>query len=48
MRVQKNLNIQKNLKFLGMHITNHKLTFDIFEVGNLQNMFIEHDLYLIY
>ncbi len=35
------------MKSLAMHITNHKLSFDIFTVGNLQNMFMEHDLYLI-
>ncbi len=29
-----------------MHITNQKLSFDIFTVGNLQNIFMEHDLYL--
>ncbi len=28
------------------HITNHKV-FDIFTEGNLQNIFMEHDLYLI-
>ncbi len=48
----KNLNIEKiifkvvQIKFLAMHITNQKLSFDIFMVGNLQNMFMEHDLYL--
>ncbi len=53
LRVQKNLNIEKiifkvvQMKFLAMHITNQKLSFDIFTVGNLQNIFIEHDLYLI-
>ncbi len=54
LRVQKNLNIEKitfnkvvQMKFLAMHITNQKLTFDIFTVGNLQNIFMEHDLYLI-
>ncbi len=26
------------IKFLAMHITNHKLSFDIFMVGNLQNI----------
>ncbi len=37
--VQKNLNIEKialevvQMKFLAMHITNHKLSFDIFMVG---------------
>ncbi len=35
------------MKFLAMHITNQKLSFDIFIVGNLQNIFMEHDLYLI-
>ncbi len=30
-----------------MHITNQKWSFDIFTVGNLQNIFMEHDLYLI-
>ncbi len=49
----KNLNIEKiifkvvQMKFLAMHITNQKLSFDIFTVGNLQNIFMEHDLYLI-
>ncbi len=51
--MQKNLNIEKitfkvvQMKFLGMHITNQKLSFDIFTVGNLQSIFMEHDLYLI-
>ncbi len=49
----KNLNIEKiafkvvQMKFLAMHITNQKMSFDIFMVGNLQNIFMEHDLYLI-
>ncbi len=49
----KNLNIEKiifkvvQMKFLAMHITNQKLSFDIFTVGNVQNIFMEHDLYLI-
>ncbi len=53
LRVQKNLNIEKiafkfvQMKFLAMHITNEKLSFDIFTVGNLQNIFMEHDLYLM-
>ncbi len=34
------------MKFLAMHITNQKLSFDIFTVGNLQNIFMEHDLSL--
>ncbi len=51
LRVQKNLNIEKiifkvvQMKFLAMHITNQKIRFDIFTVGNLQNIFMEHDLY---
>ncbi len=36
--------VQKN--FLAMHITNQKLSFEIFTVGNLQNISMEHDLYL--
>ncbi len=53
LRVQKNLNIEKitfkvvQMKFLAMHITNQKLSFEIFTVGNLQNIFMEHDLYLL-
>ncbi len=35
------------IKFLSMHITNKKLSFDIFTVGHLLNIFMEHDLYLI-
>ncbi len=35
------------IKFLAMHITNQKLSLDIFTVGNLQNIFMEHDFYLI-
>ncbi len=30
-----------------MHITNQKISFDIFTVGNFLNLSIEHDLYLI-
>ncbi len=47
---QKNRNIEKiafkvvQIKFL--HINNQKLSFDIFTVGNLQNIFMEHDLNL--
>ncbi len=53
LKVQKNLNIEKitfkviQIKFLAMHITNQKLSFGIFTVRNLQNIFMEHDLYLI-
>ncbi len=41
--MQKNLNIEKiifkvvKMKFLAMHITNQKLSFDIFTVGNLHH-----------
>ncbi len=53
LRVQKNLNIEKiifnvvQMKFLAMYITNQKWRFDIFMVRNVQNIFMEHDLYLI-
>ncbi len=53
LRVPKNRNIEKiafkvvQIKFLAMHITNQKLSFYIFIVGNLQNIFMEHDLYSI-
>ncbi len=48
--MQKNLNIEKitfkvvQMKFLAMHITNQKLSFDIFTVGNI---FMEHDLNIL-
>ncbi len=51
--MQKNLNIEKiifkvvQIKFLAMHITNQKLSFDISMLGNLQNIFMEHDLYIL-
>ncbi len=35
------------MKSLAMHITNQKLRFNIFTVGNLQNIFMDQDLYLI-
>ncbi len=47
---EKNRNIEKiifkvvQIKFLAMHVTNEKLSFDIFMVGNSQNIFMEHDL----
>ncbi len=50
---KKNLNIEQitfkvvQIKFLAMHITNQNLSFDILTVGNLQNIFMEHNLYLI-
>ncbi len=51
--MQKNLNIEKiifkvvQMKFLAMHITNQKLSFDIFTVRYLQNIFMEHDLNIL-
>ncbi len=51
--MQKNLNIEKiafkvvQMKFLALHITNQKLSCVIFLVGNLQHVFMAHDLYLI-
>ncbi len=51
--MQKNLNIEKitfkvvQMKFLAMHITNQKLSFDTFKVRNLQNIFMEHDLNIL-
>ncbi len=53
LRVQKNLNIEKifkvvQIKFLAMNINNQKLSSDTFMVGNVQNIFMEHDLYLIF
>ncbi len=47
--MQNNRNIEKiifkvvQMKFLAMHITNQKLSFDIFMIGNLQNILMEHD-----
>ncbi len=35
------------IMFLAMHITNQKLRFDIVMVRNVQNISMEHDLYLI-
>ncbi len=35
------------MKFLAMHITNQKLSFDIFTVGYLLNIFMEHDLNIL-
>ncbi len=51
--MQKNQNIEKiafkvvPMKFFVMHSTNYKFSFDIFTVGNVQNIFMEHDLYFI-
>ncbi len=51
--MQKNLNIKKitfkfvQMKSLAMHITNQKLSFKIFTLGNLLNIFMEHDLNIL-
>ncbi len=48
--MQKNLNIEKiifkvvQMKFLAMHITNQKISFDIFMVENVLIIFMKHDL----
>ncbi len=45
--MQINLNIEKfafkvvQMKFIAMHITNQKLSFDICTVGHLLNIFME-------
>ncbi len=51
--MQKNQNIEKiifkvvQMKFLAMHITNQKFSFDIFTPENLLNIFMEHDLNIL-
>ncbi len=51
--MQKNLNIEKiifkvvQIKFLAMHITNQKLSCNIFMVIHLLNIFMEHDLNIL-
>ncbi len=51
--MQKHLNIEKiifkvvQMKFLAVHINNKKLSFDIFTAGNLQNIFMQHDLNIL-
>ncbi len=53
LRVQTNQNVEKiafkivQIKSLAMHITYQKFNFDIFTVGNLHNIFMEHNLCLI-
>ncbi len=53
MMQKQNKNIEKiifkvvQMKFLAMHITNQKLSFDISSIGNVQNIFMDHDLYFI-
>ncbi len=50
---KKNLNTEKiackvvQIKSLATHITNQKVRFGIFMVGNVLNILMEHDLYLI-
>ncbi len=36
------------MRFIAMHNTNHKLSFDIFAAGNLQNIFMEHNILMIF
>ncbi len=36
------------MKFLAMHISNQKLCFDIFTVGNVQNIFMDHDALMFF
>ncbi len=51
--MQKNLNIEKitfkvvQMKFLAMHINNKKVSFYIFTVRNVLNIFMEHDLNIL-
>ncbi len=48
---KKQTNIEKiafkvvQMKFLAMHTTNQKSSWYIFTVGNLQNIFMEHDFW---
>ncbi len=50
---KKYINIEKiifkvvQMKFLAMHITNQKLSFNMFTVGNVLNIFMEHDLNIL-
>ncbi len=37
------IDFKVQMKFLAMHITNKKFSFNIFTVGNLLNIFMEHD-----
>ncbi len=53
LRAQKNLNIEKlafkvvQLKFLSMHITKQKLSWNMFTLRNVLNISMKHDLYLM-
>lgn len=38
----------KAISILAMHLTDQKLSFDMFTLGKLHNIFMEHDLYLIF
>ncbi len=50
----KKLNIEKiafkdvQMKFLAIHIINQKLSFNIFMLGNLQNILMKHNLYITF
>ncbi len=52
--MQKKLNIEKiafkdvQMKFIAMHVINQKLSFNILALGNVQNILMKHDLYLIF
>ncbi len=54
LRVEKNLVNEKitfkivQMKSLAMHITYQKWSFDTFMVRNVVNIFMEHDLYLMF
>ncbi len=51
--MKENLNIEKiifkvvQMKFLATHITNQKIFFYVFTVGNLKNIFMEHDFNIL-
>ncbi len=53
LRMQNNLNIEKiifkvvQIKFVAMHINNQTLSFYIFTVENVLNIFMEHDLNIL-
>ncbi len=40
----RNIEEMSKIKFLAMRFTNQKFSFDIFTVGNVQNIFMIHDL----
>ncbi len=51
--MQKHLNTEKiafkvvQMKFIAMYVTDQKVSFYIFTVGNSLNIFMEHGLYLM-